>query len=114
MDIGRLDPDYKPVTNFLAVVEDCQNQYREKLFRLAVDIGNYLRKIKQQPGRKFLFKLKQYFIKSQWFKKVQIKSNKLLLFRRKGQFAIVLSQAQIYSLKSFAKEIREQSLNSAY
>ncbi len=46
MDIGRLDPNYKPITNFLAMVEECQNQYAEKLRRLAIDIGNYLRKIK--------------------------------------------------------------------
>ncbi len=114
MEIGRLDPNYKPVTNFLEMVEECQNQYQEKLRRLAIDIGNYLRKIKHSSGRKFLFKLKEYFVQSQWFKKVQIKANRLLLFRRKGQFAIVLSQGDIYNLKAFAKEIREQSQNSAY
>lgn len=108
MNLGRLDPNYTPVTNFLSVVEDCQNQYREKLRRLAIDIGNYLRKIKHRSGRGFLFTLKQYFIRSQWFKKVQIKKNKILLFRRKGEFAIVLTRVEIYNLKTFAAQIREQ------
>lgn len=109
MEIGRLDPNYKPITNFLAMVEECQNQYAEKLRRLAIDMGNYLRKIKHSSGRGFLFKLKQYFVRSQWFKKVQIKNNRLLLFRRKGEFAIILTRGEIYNLKVFSKEIREQS-----
>lgn len=108
MEIGRLNPNYTPVTNFLELVEESQSQYSEKLRRLAIDIGNYLRKIKHTGGRKFLFKLKQYFVQSQWFKKVQIIKNRILLFRRKGQFAIVLTRGEIYNLKIFAKEIREQ------
>ncbi len=109
MQLGRLDPDYKPVRNFLSVVEDCEESYSQKLLRLAIDIGNSLRKIKYGSGRSYLFRLKRFFEKSQWFKKVQIVKNQILLFRRKGEFAIVLNRADIYNLKCFAKEIREQS-----
>lgn len=108
MDIGRLNPNYKPVTNFLEMVESGKNEHTDKLRRLAIDIGNCIWKVKNKPARIILRKLKKFFITSQWFKKVRIIRNKLFLFRRKGRYAIVLSRADIYNLKVFAKEVREQ------
>ncbi len=106
----RLNPNYKPITNFLRLVEEGNTQYTEKMRRLAVDIGNCVWKVRHKPTKILLRRLKKFFISSQWFKKVRIIHNKLYLFRRKGRFAIVLSHVQLYSLKMFAKENRQQKI----
>lgn len=108
MEIGKLNPNYRPVVNFLELVEDGQGRYSEKLRRLAIDIGNSIRKVKATPPRVVMRKLKKFFIKSRWFKKVRIIRRKLFLFRKRGRFAIVLSGGDLYNLRIFAKEMREQ------
>lgn len=105
----KLNPNYRPITNFVRFVEEDESQHSEKLRRLAVDIGNCIWKVKSKPPRIIMRRLKKFFLKSKWFKKVRIIRSKLFLFRRKGRFAIVLSKVDLYTLKIFAKEMRQAS-----
>lgn len=102
----KLNPNYIPVVDFFQIVEGGEGQYAQKMRRLAIDIGNSLWKIGSRPEKWLMRKLKKFFLKSQWFKKVRIIHRRLYLFRRKGRFAIVLNRGQIYNLKLFAKEAR--------
>ncbi len=106
----KLNPNYRPITNFVRFVETDESQHKEKLFRLAVDIGNCLWKVKSKPGKIIFRRLKKFFLKSNWFKKVRIIRDKIYLFRRKGRFAIILGRMDIYLLKIFAKEMRQLSV----
>ena len=71
----------------------------EKLERLAYDIGNCLLKVGSRPPKIYLRKLRKFFVKTNWFKRVRIIRDRLVLFRRRGKLAILLSKVDIYNLK---------------
>lgn len=76
----------------------------EKLERLAYDIGNCLLKVGSRPAKIYLRKLRKFFVKTNWFKRVRIIRDRLVLFRRRGKLAILLSKVDIYNLKCLARE----------
>lgn len=105
MDISpiRLNPNYHLLPKF-PDFQIATTEYGPKLLQLAEEIGNCLLKVGAKPAKIYLRKLKKFFIKTNWFKKVRIIRNQLFLFRKRGRFAIRLTPSSIYQLKALARE----------
>ena len=106
----RLNPNYQLLPTF---PRGDFGPYTEKLQQLAAEIGNCLLKVSSKPSPAYLRKLKKFFIKTNWFKKVRIIHSKLYLFRRKGRYAVMLTRSTIYQLKSMAKQQKLEKLKRA-
>ncbi len=104
--LPKLNPNYSLVNIFLERNE--QSVFFQKSYQLAVEIGNCILKVGKRPEKSFFRKLKKFFIKTRWFKKVRIIYNQLYLFRKRGRFAIRLTKSAIYNLQCLAKKVKAE------
>ncbi|MDQ3018279.1 MAG: hypothetical protein M3Q64_00175 [bacterium] len=105
----KLNPNYPVLSGF-------PREYTldtQKLQQLAIDIGNCILKVSAKPSKIYMRKLKKYFLKTNWFKKVRIIRDKLYLFRRSGRFAVIVTRTVAMHLSQIARKHKKAKLEGA-